>query len=242
MVISGIPAKAQLFNGSICEGRPSMQQALSKPRQQNQLPGEISAASPLFLRAVNWRTKREAKERDIVIAINTGIITCFSGKGDFKWQVTDGPTWPLGDSSASIRHFDLDGRRSDERGNHNSLYSQLLIVGESRVSLTSREGEMLASAYLPKPSISKPVIGDFDGDGITDVLILTEDAILGYRVEAVSSPNGLLLALIILAVAAVLIFLLSLKSDFIVVDGIQQVNSNKRLYTLVRSTDDAHID
>jgi hypothetical protein len=240
MVVSGLPARAQLFNGSICEGRPNMQESLSKSVKR--VVPEVTAASPLLLRTFNTHTGAEAKEKDVVIAVNTGTLTCYSGKGEFKWQLRDAPTWSFGNRNASAILFDMDSGRVDDLGKHDNVYAQILVTGEERLSLISREGEVLATAYLPKTPMSRPVLGDFDNDGITDIIVITSDAYLGYKVEANASPKGLFIAMLILSLGAVVIFVVSMRFDPLVIDGIKQEHSNKGTYSLVRSTDDAHID
>lgn len=241
MVVSGLPPRAQLFNGTICEGRPSMQDSLS--RGAKKATPDVSAASPLILRNVNPHNGIEFKEKDVVVAINTGIVTCYSGKGVFKWQIKDMPTWTRGNRNVSVVLFDADSSRVDNLGKHDNIHAQILVVGEEKMSLISRAGEQLASAFLPKPPLSKPIIGDFDNDGVSDIIILTSDAFLGFKVELTSSPNGLFIAMLILILAAITIFFLSMKSEVISVDGIRQENSNKRVFSLVRSTDEQiHLD
>lgn len=241
MVVSGLPPRAQLFNGTICEGRPSMHDSLS--RSAKKAVPDISAASPLILRNINPHSGTESKEKDIVVAVNTGIITCYSGKGVFKWQMKDTPTWTRGNRNVSAVLFDADSTRVDDLGKHDNVHAQILVVGEDRMSLISREGAELASAFLPKPPLSKPIIGDFDSDGVSDIIILTSDAFLGFKVEVTSSPNGLFIAMLILILAAITIFFLSLKSEIITVDGTRHENSNKRVFTLIRSTDEQiHLD
>lgn len=216
-----------------------MQESLSRSMKTPQT--DVSAASPVILRALHPRTGAETRERVVVVAVNTGVVTAYSGKGEFLWQLRDAPTWAVDNRNASAVLFDVDARRVDDLGKHDNVHACVLITGEDRLSLVSRDGDVLASAYLPKKPIARPAMGDFDNDGISDIIVVTADAYLGYKVSAVSSPKGLLIALIILLVAAVAIFLLSMRSDFLIIDGIQQVNSNKRVFSLVRSTDE-HID
>ena len=52
--------------------------------------------------------------------------------------------------------------------------------GES-IALFSKDGKTLASIDVPKAPVTVPVLGDFDSDGVTDIILVTEDAILGYR-------------------------------------------------------------
>jgi hypothetical protein len=118
MVVSGLPARAQLFNGSICEGKHSMQESLSHSMKKP--PHEVSAASPVLLRSPGPRGTRGGIERDVVVAVNTGVVTCYSGRGVFKWQLQDAPTWSLGNRNASAMLFDMDAGRADALGKHDN--------------------------------------------------------------------------------------------------------------------------
>lgn len=48
------------------------------------------------------KSLHESKVRDIVVAINTGVVTCYTGEGDLKWQVRGLPTWSLSNSQVSF--------------------------------------------------------------------------------------------------------------------------------------------
>jgi len=246
MVLSGLPSQAQLFNGSLCSGRNSLNDPIVTPNRYNgprrSLPEKISAAAPLVLRTIDPATLVESKARDVVVAINTGIITCFSGRGVFKWQLRNAPTWSL-DSDAfepALLHFDADALRADEAGSHDTANAHMVLMGDAVVSLISREGAILASADIPSIPAAPPVLGDFDSDGVTDVIIVTADAVLGYRVEVVSSSRGLFVALVILSGIAVVAFLSNIKIETVPIDA---TGSKKRnVLSLARSTEEYHLD
>jgi len=247
MAISGLPPRSQLFNGTICSRRNSLQDPLSNKHSgggvsdNTKMPAYVSAASPVVFRAVDPRTLLESKTKDLIIAINTGIVTCYSGTGVFKWQTKGAPTWDTDDdeSVAYAMHFDSDSSRVDDMGKHDNIHAQLLVMGDHSMSLISREGIILAVAEIPKRPIARPVIGDFDSDGVTDVIVYTEDAILGYRLEVIASTRGLLLALIALSTFAAVVFVANIRVED---NDAGSGRPRKNVLSLARSTEEYHLD
>lgn len=245
MVVSGLPAQSQLFNGSICANRHSLNDPLSNGRGRSlgrsRLPDEIQATSPAILRTLDPKTLAESKLRDIVIAVNTGLVTCYSGTGAFKWQLKSAPTWDLGlENFASSLPFDADSMRVDDLGTEDSVHAHVLVMGDGQLSLISREGAFLTSAEIPARPVGYPVIGDFDSDGITDVIVVTEDSILGFRLEVFASSRGLLIALILLASIAFIVFVANIRIDTTAVDPKHPAAAKKRqILSLARSTEES---
>jgi hypothetical protein len=57
------------------------------------------------------------------------------------------------------------------------------LAGDNSVVLLSAStGQVLALATFPQPSTTRPRLVDFNGDGTTDILVSTTDAIWGYQV------------------------------------------------------------
>ena len=137
--------------------------------------------------------------------------------------------------------FDADALQVDETGSHDNLKAHLLVVGDKSMALYSKEGKTLATIDIPKEPIVKPVLGDFDSDGITDIIFITEDAILGYRLEVKTSTRGVLIAILILAAIAAVSFLANIK----VAMEPHSATKTKRggiSMGIKRATDAAHID
>jgi hypothetical protein len=192
----------------------------------------------------------------LVIAVNTGVITCYAADGDFRWQTRGGPKWlvdpgtsHLGAGSAML--FDSDASRVDSLGKHDNVLAQVLIVGDTKMSLMSREGTILANADLPRKPIAHPIIGDFDSDGVTDVIIVTDEAVLGYRLEVVQSPRGMFLAIVALSCITAIIFFVNVQ--IIPTVDVRAANQSsprssvtqtvkRGVLSLARSTDETHID
>lgn len=279
MVTSGLPARSKLFSGTVCSRSHSLQDSLSEPQPQRphhgrkrgkgkgrtesagqSIPSVISAASPVILKTIDPKTLLESRMKNVVVAINTGILTCYASDGEFKWQSRSGPKWVVDtenthSGSGSAILFDSDASRVDSLGKHDNVHAQILIIGDQKMVLISREGDVLASTDLPKKPIAHPVIGDFDSDGVTDVIIVTDEAVLGYRLEIVQSTRGLLIAVVILCIIAGIVFFANiqaiplknisissnLNSDDMDTGSISSLVKHSVL-SLVRSTDESHID
>jgi outer membrane protein assembly factor BamB len=280
MVSSGLPSRSILFTGTVCARSHALQESMmvspdgeyrKKARKDvlaarnarnpsyttgQTLPAAISAASPVILKTIDAKTLQVSKSSNMVVAVNTGVVTCYGADGEFKWQTRGGPKWNVDlvnshSGSGSAILFDSDASRVDSLGKHDNVYAQVLIVGDSKVSLMSRDGSFLASTDLPRKPIAHPIIGDFDSDGVTDVIITTDEAILGYRLEVVQSPRAMLLAIIALCCITAIVFFVNVQLVPVVESGPgSQSNSQasvshivkRSLLSLARSTDETHID
>ena len=231
MAVSGLPPRSQLFNGSLCFNHQGLQDPLSK---KSKLPPTVTAASPLILKSIDPTTMRESKIRDVVVAVNIGTLSCYNGNGEYRWHLKNTPSWSLDSTSYALMAFDSDAIRVDELGTHDNRHAQILILGDSTIALISREGSLQTQAEVPSKARARPTIGDFDNDFVSDVIVLTDDALLGYKLEITASGRGLLIAFIILAVLALIIFLSTLRTE-IVSDA--RYGTSRRLYSTKRSTD-----
>ena len=245
MVVSGLPPRSQLFNGSICSSRHS----LSNPSRQKKIPHVVFAAPPLVLRKLGSDNIQEASQKDLAVAVNTGSVTLFKtvkGSGGLSWQSDDGPTWELDFKHAAIKSFDADSKRVAEHGTHDTAYSDLLVMGDKSLLLLDREGEQKTKADIPSTPIAQPILADFDNDEISDVIIVTAEAIYGYKIEVKTSTRGLLVAIILLAALAFMIYVTSIR--YSVVDDKRSVVGNdthtakRKVLSLARSTEEYHLD
>ena len=93
-----------------------------------------------------------------------------------------------------------------------SLTALILALGERLAVLVSTGGKVLATARLPAAPVAPPVVGDFDGDGISDVLVPVVAGHAGLRLKP--SAGSLLLRILFgfLALAVVLVLVLRQQS------------------------------
>lgn len=235
IVTSGVPPTSQLFNGSLCSYGHSLHEPLSKRKLE--VPASITA-KVVVIRAIDEKTLMESNSRDVVIATSNGVVSCFGGNGKFKWQLRNGPTW-TDSKRASVMLFDSDAMKVHDVGSHDTLSAHVLIVGDTKLAILSHDGEVLIEVEVGKASIAKPVIGDFDSDGVTDVIISTDGGIFGYRLEVVESTRGWLLVVVGVGLVAVVIFIANVQFEERLSSTGENVN---RVYSLIRSTDNLHVD
>jgi hypothetical protein len=63
-------------------------------------------------------------------------------------------------------------------------YRPILWTGEeSMVLLSPINGNVIGYVAFPQPVVVRPIVIDFNGDGTSDVIVVTTDAIWGYRIK-----------------------------------------------------------
>ena len=242
MVLSGLPARHELFNGSLCSSPQTLDHSISKSFK---IPDIVATATPLVLdnEYSNMQKRKTGAKgkpmKDVILATSIGVITSYRGDGKFNFQLKTGPTWDINFGQGSILAYDIDANRVDDLGSHSNRYAQIVVMGEDVITFISRDGVVLTSAEIPHKPLSRPVFADFDNDGVSDIMILTNDALLGYRMEAVASVRSLLIAFFFMAFIAVVVFIFSIT------DSSSNIAAGKiglKLGTK-RSTDDSfHLD
>jgi hypothetical protein len=264
VVTSGLPPQSLLFNGSLCSDSNSGPLHEGMVNGPVRLPSKVRYAPPLVLKkAEEGGVVRESRSHDLIVAVNTGVVSSYSSSGALNWQVRGTPAWSFTFSEpshstpeaiAATRHaavlaFDSDATRAEEAGTHNTLYASILISGESALELISGDGHYLASSEIPSPPVARPILGDFDNDGVSDVLVVTDEAVLGYHVKVEKATNGLFIAVLLVALAAAIVFVSNIRSTVEGIHGdvsssgggISKIGKRASFFTVLRSTDD-HID
>jgi len=165
LALSGLPTKEELFSVNLCG------------RHGREYSKDVVGA-PLLIVEPSVRGSRTG--HDIVAAVNTGVVSRFrgtTGRRIFQEQHHD-PDFPSWDRSENVVLSRIDSE------NVISYSRPIALAGENSIALLSAtSGHVLASAKFPQPSRSRPRLVDFNGDGTTDVLVSTTDAIWGYQVS-----------------------------------------------------------
>lgn len=153
LALAGVPAKEELFSAPLCEHAGA-----------NHIEG-----APLLVLP-------HGKKQDIVASVNTGEITRWasSGRRVWHWQYAFG-TW--NDPSLVLL----------ERLQAPTVVASarpMVWAGEESVAIVSAAtGEILSAAPFPQASELRPQLVDFNGDGISDIVVVTGNAIWGYGVQ-----------------------------------------------------------
>ena len=158
--LSGVPFKEELFSVNLCG---------------NKDPENSLDSAPLLAVETAY-----GKGQDIIVALNDKTVQRFRGKsGRRMWQVSgkshdEFPSWDDGYITLLDRI---------DAANVAPAARPVVLVGDTSIALISPgHGRVLATAPFPLPSIRKPILVDFNGDGTTDIVVITREAVWGYRV------------------------------------------------------------
>jgi len=162
-----------------------------------------------------WRVSHEY-EQDVIFLVSSGRLWSYHNNGELNWyvdtaaqwnqkQTKDGGWWWGGSPApndaflnspvvSSLTAFRTEALPANKVEN-------ILCVGSSIV-LVSPNGDILATTALPGGvPVSLPTVGDFNNDGLTDVIVVTPNAYYGYALES-TTGSILFPALVILLLGA----------------------------------------
>ena len=195
VALSGFPSREELYSANLCGGA------------YGQVHPNVAGAAPLLVEPRD----SSRKGYDIIAAVNTGFVHRLNGRtGRRQWQL-------VGDryrkSGNSLPHWEIPDRTALSRVdglNIEPSMRPILLVGEDGVAIiSSQDGQIMASASFPQPSLQRPVLVDFNGDGTTDVIIQSKDAIWGFEIIVVTGSTFFLRIFVGLLFAGLLLALLS---------------------------------
>mmetsp|Transcript_7078 Transcript_7078/g.14642 ORF Transcript_7078/g.14642 Transcript_7078/m.14642 type:complete len:1026 (+) Transcript_7078:95-3172(+) len=190
LVTSGLPPQEELFTAPLCLGGPSMSH-----RPQSGL----SAAAPLLVEG------SMGFGNDVVFAMNNGVIVRYDSNGREIWRKKGGlkdgtPYWSRSDTAflgriqfGSVKESHSSVSASSHRNQHRpgSPLRPILLSGEEGAALISpASGRVLSSVTFPQHVTAQPLLGDLNGDGTDDLLVVSADGLWGYRVVVDSGISG----------------------------------------------------
>ena len=192
--LSGLPPKEEIFSVDLC-GRNHDRNALH-PKQG------LDYVSPIIVESLNGRPG----SRDIVTALNNGMVHRLHGtSGRKEWELIgshhdDFPIWIVGSRAALLTRVQTNRVAPSIR--------PILMIGENSMAVIStKNGGVLSLASFPQTSMYRPILAELSGDGTTDVVVFSSDAIWGFQIAvnpgaavALRIMVGLLLVAIMLAV------------------------------------------
>ncbi|CAN0000500.1 unnamed protein product [Ascophyllum nodosum] len=155
---------------------------------------------------------RRQSRLDVVFAVSTGVVSCYDDEGRLKWQDRHGPKWwfPPGGMAAKegenddvVRGYVVPFRLEDSAGGDTGdpflAQERILVVGSDKICVYDREGRLSGQAPLVSAPSQPPVIGDFDGNGIADVVILGRGGLVaGYTLAPDPGIRALFVAVLVL--------------------------------------------
>ena len=200
LATSGVPAREEIFSAPLCGT------ARERVGEGDHPAVSLGSVAPI---AVESFIRRGA--RDVVIALNNGMVHRLNGRtGRREWQVLgknheDFPTWESQGANALLTRVQSDKVAPSVR--------PIVIVGENSLAVISaKNGGIMATATFPQTAVARPVFADLSGDGTTDVIVFSSDAIWGFQI--VAKPSGPIVLRIFVGLLFMGIMLAFLRNRF----------------------------
>ena len=179
LVYSGVPPLEPVFNASLCDSKKGR-------RHQKNFGIEFTHATVPYYDAQHGR---------VYMATNTGTVGCYGAREKkMLWKSRTGPVW---------------------EDSHDRVSNSVQPLGEGVILVSGRNelvaievgsGRVVGGLTLPQELAAFPIVGDWDGDGVDDVIFITSDATWGYRVEVTKGRMGPLSILILICAALFVAF------------------------------------
>ena len=193
LVTSGLPPREELFTAPLCLGGP-----INRP--------QVTAAPPLLVEG------SMGYGNDVVFAMNNGVVVRYDFNGREIWRkkggIADGtPSWHSGQSAflgrlqfGVVRETHSSVSASSHRNQHrpgSPLRPILLSADDGAVLISPTSGNVLASVVFPQLVKSQPTLADLSGDGTDDLIVVSDDAIWGYRIVVDTEQSGYFVIIVV---------------------------------------------
>ena len=190
VALSGFPSKEELFSANLCGKRYDA-------RRRNDM---IEGAPPILVEPMY------GKGLDVIAAVNTGLVHRIRGSNGWRQWKTEGQRH---DGFPHWNNREIAQLSRVESHNVVPETRPVLLVGEDALAILSvKTGTVLASAKFPQPSITRPILVDFDGDGTTDVMIQSKEALWAFKIVVRTGSSVLLRILVGLLLMGLLLAML----------------------------------
>jgi len=166
LIGSGVPNVRKLVaNVGICfEGRWFKNAPLQDINKNT-----IQAVPPIVIRSsnANFFSAFDTINMHTIFLINTGTITCITDRKQ-TWQIETDLIWEnqntIEGMVPNIMSFKIEIGDEDEN----------ILAVAKKIMLISSSGNILAEHSLENLPTTYPVIGDINGDGINDVIVVSD--------------------------------------------------------------------
>mmetsp|Transcript_21460 Transcript_21460/g.51195 ORF Transcript_21460/g.51195 Transcript_21460/m.51195 type:complete len:700 (-) Transcript_21460:224-2323(-) len=200
-VTSGVPPKEPLFNGTLCRSSGLDNGFGSRGFNWDPLMSSVEIAPPAMLPIPS----RRHPNRGYLCFLNSrGEVTAYHGKK--VWQISTGASWspqmPRAHWDTTLPAVPTMEALALRAGGPPSA---ILAGGEHMAIVLSEHAHRLAHIYLPDRPVVPLQIADFNGDGLNDIILMSQGAVYGYA--QVRHPGGMafsaLVGCLIVAMAVV---------------------------------------
>ncbi|XP_024368527.1 uncharacterized protein [Physcomitrium patens] len=189
---SGVPVRAQLFNGTVCRHSPFQMfphNEFSGDFGRRPHPGDalVQVVAPIILPHPDGQRHRKGSHGDVVFLNSRGEVTSFSVLGprrgqeaQHRWQVTTTAYWTTSPDLQGVGTARIIPTLIALPLRKNGEADAILAVGEAEAVVLSPKGSYVTQVFLPTPGSAPMIYDDFSGDKLNDLILVSEDGIYGF--------------------------------------------------------------
>lgn len=209
-VHSGIPARLHLWNGTACRafGRRMRRGGELRP---------IQVAPPIFLPqpGKHGHYRGGVAQRGMAVVLNSnGELTAYASSGELLWQKYVGASWKASQDE------DVPGPSPTLRAvplRPGGVPSVILAAGEESATVVSEHGGEVDSWELPDAPSMPLQLADFNFDGYTDVVLVSQDALWAWA--QVRHPGALPFSALVAALMVIMAAVFVTQQGFLAPGG-----------------------
>lgn len=215
-VTSGIGHHDNVFNGSLCRERIGSGMASLESLFGSRYPGnrkgpiDLEVAPPLLvpMHASRRKTKSRMPRGRAWMSVflnSRGEVITYDPHGTVAWSIETDASWmnpkkvrPGDRVIPTLELFPLRTR---------SAHRVVVAAGSHTATFLTTSGEHITDVSLPSPPARPLIYADLNGNGLTDILLVTHDGVYGYnQVHHVGSGplQGLVVCLVVAMAATYL--------------------------------------
>ncbi|KAG2490863.1 hypothetical protein HYH03_010781 [Edaphochlamys debaryana] len=206
-VRSGIPPTETLFKVQVCHTRKfgvSASRNVFQRAAAAAQPTELATPIMLPIPDLSGYAHRRRQHGMLIFLTNKGELTAVNAVGQHLWQEYMPVYWPPEDENPDHVVPTLAAM---------ALYvhavpTVVLAAGTDHAMIVSEHGHILSELELPAAPTQPLVVADFNGDGLNDIVLVTERGIYGYvQVQHLAGGMSLSALMLTLVIALGLVYL-----------------------------------
>ncbi|KAL6769300.1 hypothetical protein ACKKBG_A30470 [Auxenochlorella protothecoides x Auxenochlorella symbiontica] len=196
---TGIPARAPLFNATICDAVPHAR--LARASQ-----GRVEVAQPMALPlpGPDGEYPEPIRQRHMTVYLHSqGEVTALDAEGDLLWKETVDATWTgIGPFDPEEDEGEVPTLRPLPLHTH-GLPTAILAAGTLHGYVLDMDGRVLASMVLPSVPAQPLLVADWNFNGLNDIMLLGHHGVFGWA--QVRRPGALSFATLVAALIVIMV-------------------------------------
>eukprot|EP01094_Clydonella_sp_ATCC50884_P017506 TRINITY_DN3067_c0_g1_i5.p1 TRINITY_DN3067_c0_g1~~TRINITY_DN3067_c0_g1_i5.p1 ORF type:complete len:505 (-),score=89.48 TRINITY_DN3067_c0_g1_i5:38-1552(-) len=208
-ITSGVPPTDTLMGVDICEPHGFQIFSMRKHRKRKT---KIETGPIALLDRMPYTYRQRGF--DTLFLVSSGDLSSFDSGGKQNWRISTSADWePWTWKSAKKENAFLEAAfRPTLHSYPMEVFGEerhVVAIGRESISVVSQDGYEVATARVcgGTPMDNAITVGDFNGDGVNDFVVITSDSMCGYQFErhttSIFFPALVISFLIIIAVLTI---------------------------------------